>query len=156
MVLRTCVIFSQDVVHASTFQHRAGGTAGDHTGTGARRAQHHHTRGGLTLHRVGDGPADQRNAEETLASLLDTLGDGGRNFLGLAVADTDHAVAVAHHDKRGEAEPATALNHLGHAVDRNHALQVDILLLGLTAAAVVAALAPLAATLAAAPRSSWH
>ena len=41
----------QDVVHASAFQHRTRGTAGDHTGTGAGRTQHHHARGGLTLHR---------------------------------------------------------------------------------------------------------
>src|SRR5262249_27700936 len=110
----------------------------------------------LTPHHVRDGGGDAGHPEEVLLRLLDALGDRRGHLLGLPVADTDHAVAVAYHDKRGEAEPASALDYLGDAVDGDHALQVDVLLRGRTATAVVAALAPLAAALAAAPRSSWH
>src|SRR5215211_5913789 len=118
----------QNVANPSAFEHRTGSAAGDHTGTGAGRAQHDHTGCGLTLHRVRDGATDQRNAEEALACLLDALGDRGRNFLGLAVADTDHAAAVADDDQRGEAEAPTALDHLGDAVDRDDTLEIVALL----------------------------
>src|SRR5580692_4471701 len=87
--------FGQNVAHAGTFQHRTSRTTGDHTGTGAGRAQQHHAGRGFALYRVDDGPTDHRNAEETLTSFLDALGDRSRDFLGLAVTDTDHPVAVA-------------------------------------------------------------
>ncbi|CPA31817.1 Uncharacterised protein [Mycobacterium tuberculosis] len=64
-----------------------------------------------------DGAADQRYPEEAFARLFDALGDRGRYFLGLAVADTDHPVTVAHDDQSGEAEAPTTLDHLGDAVD---------------------------------------
>src|SRR5262249_38262835 len=81
-----------------------------------------------------------------------------------------HAVTVADHDQRGEAEATTTLHDLGDAVDRNHALEVRGLLLGRPATATVAtvpaattvaalaALAALATLLAAAelPRTSRH
>jgi hypothetical protein len=81
--------------------------------------------------------------------------DGGGNLLGLAVPDADHPVAVTHHHEGGEAEAPAALDHLGHAIDRDHVLKVGGLLVGRAAAPVLTALAPLA-TAAAAPRSSWH
>src|ERR1700739_1690377 len=140
----------QDVVHPSTFQHRARRTTGDHAGTRAGRAQQHHAGGRLTLHRVRDGAADQRDPEEALARFLYALGDRGRHFLALAVADPDHAVAVAHDDQRGEAESPTTLDHLGDAVDRDDPLQVVALVAvavaAATAAAVVAASAAVAVT----------
>ena len=68
--------------------------------------------------------ADHRDAEEVLASLLDTLLDGRGNFLGLAVADADQAVAVTDDDQRGEAEATTTLDDLGDTVDRDDALEV--------------------------------
>ena len=123
-------------MHASAFQHRAAGTAGDHTGTRAGRAQHHHTRCRLALHRVGDRAADQRDAEEVLARFLHTLGDRGRHLFGLAVSDADHAVAVADDHQRGEAEPATTLDHLRNAVDRDDALDVVGLLSAVAATAI--------------------
>src|SRR5262249_23181325 len=66
-----------------------------------------------TRHRVSGAPADQRHPEEALARLLDALGNRGRDFLGLAVADADHAVAVTHDDQSGEAESPPTLDHLG-------------------------------------------
>ena len=120
-------------------QHRAHRATGDDTGTGAGRAQQHHTGGGLTLHAVDDRAADARDAEEVLLRLLDTLGDRRRHLLGLAVADADQAVAVADDHQGGEAEAPTTLDDLGHAVDRDQALDVRSLVLRAAAAAPVAA-----------------
>src|SRR6202035_2285787 len=109
----------------------------------------------LALHGVRDGAADPRHPEEVLLGLFDALGDGGRDLLGLAVPDADHPVAVTHHDQRGEAEATAALDHLGHAVDGHHVLQVGSLLFGRAAAPVITALASLAAA-ATTARCSWH
>ena len=82
----------------------------------------------LALDGVRDRALDAGDLEEVLLGLLDALGDRRRHLLGLAVADADGAVAVAHHDERGEAEAAAALDDLGHAVDRDDALDVRGLL----------------------------
>ena len=142
-------------MHPGALQHRAAGATGDHTGTRAGRTQHHNTGRGLALHGVNDGATDQRNAEEVLACFLHTLGDRRGDFLGLAVADTDHALAVADDDQRGEAEPAATLDHLGDAVDRDDPLQVVALVAAVaattaTTVAAVVAPAPAAAVVAAA------
>src|SRR5690606_26718392 len=86
--------------------------------------QQHHTGTVLALHGVGDGALDPRDLEEVLLGLLDTLGDRGRHLLGLAVAHTDHAVAVSDDNQRGEAEPTTTLDDLGDAVDGHNPLEV--------------------------------
>src|SRR5207248_5884258 len=144
-------------------QHGAHRAAGDHTGTGAGRLEQHHAARVLTLNRVRDRGGDPGHLEEVLLGLLDTLGDGGRHLLGLAVPDADGTVAVAHHDQRGEAEPAAALDDLGDAVDRDDPFEMRRLLrrrvapaaLATTLAAVAAAFAagsgPAAPTL-----LSWH
>src|SRR5665647_1248545 len=46
-----------------------------------------------------DGALDPRHTEEALLGLLHALGDRCGHLLGLAVADTDHAVGVTHHDE---------------------------------------------------------
>src|SRR6202044_2490018 len=114
-------------------------------GTRAGRLEQHHAGRRLALHRVRDGAHDPRHPEEVLLGLFDALGDRRGHLLGLSVADADHAVTVAHHDERGKAEPAPALDYLGDAVDRDHALQVDRLLLGLATPPVVTPFPPLAA-----------
>ncbi len=57
-----------------------------------------------------------------LARLLHRLGDGGRHFARLAVAEADAAGAVADHGQRGEGELFAALDRLGDAVDRDQLL----------------------------------
>ena len=59
----------------------------------------------------------QRNGEHVLLRILDALLDGGRNFLGLAHADTHAALAVANNNQSGECETAATLDNLGDAVD---------------------------------------
>src|SRR6185369_1529298 len=88
----------------------------------------HDARGLLALNRVRDSALDAGDLEEVLLGLLDALGDRGRHLLGLAVADADGAVAVAHHNKCGEAEAATTLDDLGHAVDGDDPLDESGLL----------------------------
>src|SRR5690606_40376558 len=85
---------------------------------------------------------------------LNTLGDRRGHFLRLAVADADHAVAVADHDQSGEAEPASTLDDLGDPVDLHNPLDVGDALVSGTAAAIVTAGTPLATG--AAPRSCSH
>ena len=69
-----------------------------------------------------------RDPDQALAGVLDRLLDRERDLAGLAVADPDDGVLVADGDERGEREPATALDHLGDAVDLDHPLlQVEAL-----------------------------
>src|ERR671910_3650793 len=69
------------------------------------------------MHLVWDGCPDQRNADESLLRVLDTLADRLGHLAGFAESGPDHAVAVTDDDDRAEAEPTTALHHLGDAVD---------------------------------------
>src|SRR5829696_7294723 len=147
----------QHVVDAGALQHGAHRTTGDDTGTGARRLEQHDAGRGLALHRVRDRALDERHLEEVLLGLLDALGDRRGHLLGLAVTDPDGAVAVAHHDQRGEAEPAAALDDLGHAVDRDDPLDVrGLLRRSAPAAAVPAVPAVPAAGAAASALLPWH
>ncbi|EGJ76821.1 putative 30S ribosomal protein S5 [Streptomyces sp. Tu6071] len=146
----------QDVVHARALQHGTHGTTGDNTGTRRRRLQEHDAGGLLALDRVRDGALDTGDLEEVLLGLLHTLGDGGRHLLGLAVADTDGAVRVAHHDQRGEAEAATTLDYLGDTVDRDDALDVRGLLGSGSSAVTALPVPPLATGTATAALGSSH
>src|SRR5450830_234703 len=132
---------------AGALQDGAHRATGDHTGTGGCGPQEHDAGSGLAGDGMRDGALDPRHAEEALLGFLHALGDRCGHLLGLAVADTDHSVGVTHHDERGEAEAATALDHLGDAVDGHDALDEGALL-GRLAAAVattVVAVTPLAA-----------
>src|SRR5882757_383427 len=126
----------QDVVDPGALQHGAHRAARDNPGTGAGRAQHDHTGRLLALDRVRDGALNAGHLEEALLGLLDTLGDRRGHLLGLAVAHTHGALAVADHDQGGEAEPPTALHDLGDPVDVHHALDELALLRGPTATVV--------------------
>ncbi len=91
-----------------------------------------------------DRLGDAGDAEEVLLRLLDTLGDRGGNLAGLAVTDTDEAVAIADDHEGGEAEATTTLHDLRHAVDGHDALQ-ELALLRVAAVATVAVRVALAA-----------
>src|SRR5450755_2478052 len=146
----------QLVADARALEHGAHRAAGDDAGPGTGRLEQHDPGRLLALDGVRDRTGDPGHPEEALLRRLDALGDRRGHLLGLAVADADHAVAVAHHDQRGEAEPAAALHDLGHAVDGDDALQVSGALLGSATAAVVTTVAPLAAASGAGPPLWWH
>src|SRR3712207_2693012 len=118
----------EHVVDARALEHGTHGATGDDTGTRAGRLEEHDTGGRLALHGVRDGAGDARHVVEVLLGLLDALGDRRGHLLGLAVADADLAVAVTHDHQGGEAEATTTLDDLGHAVDRDHALDEVALL----------------------------
>ena len=92
-----------------------------------------------------DRAADHRDAEEVLLRLLDALGNGLGNFLGLSVADAHRAFAVTHDNQGGEGETTSTLHDLGDAVDGNDAL--DVLVLVLVVPAVIAIVATAGAAL---------
>src|ERR1700722_2005389 len=96
---------------------------------------------------MGNRAADQRHPEEALTRLLNTFRDRGRDFLGLAVADTDHPVAITDDDQSGEAESPTTLDHLRNTVDGDDPFQV-VTLVAVAVATTAAATIPTASALA--------
>ena len=101
---------------ARHLQDGAGGTTGDDAGTGGGGLKHHASGPGLADDRMGDGGPGERHVEHVLARFLDPLLDGQTGFLGLAVAETDATVAVAHDHEGGEGETPATFHHLGHPV----------------------------------------
>ena len=112
----------EDVVDPGQLEHRAHAAAGDDAGTG-RGGLEQHAAGAEDAGRlVGDRRAVLGHPEEVLLRALDALLDRHRDLVGLAVADADDALLVAHHDQRGEREAPAALDDLGDAVDLDDAL----------------------------------
>src|SRR5688500_20023844 len=89
----------EDVVDTHALQYCTDRATGDNTGTGGGRTQHYDACSSFTLNAVRDGVANTGNAEEGLLGLFNALRDCGRNFLSLAVANADHAVAVTDDDQ---------------------------------------------------------
>src|SRR5699024_3915538 len=128
----------QDVLDASALKHWTCSATSNNTGTRCGRLHHNDASCVATLDWVGDGAADHRNAEEVLASFLCTLLDSSRYFLSLAVANANHALAVANDDQCGERHVASTLDGLGDAVDGDNALDVLIALVVLRVTTIVA------------------
>ena len=116
------VDLGQDVADPRRLDDGADGAAGDDAGPlGGRLEQH--PRGGILLaDLVRDRGPDHRDAHDVLLGILDALADGLGHVTGLAQADADVAVAVAHDDHRREREAPAALVHLGDAIDLDDAL----------------------------------
>src|SRR5690606_29747884 len=107
----------QHIANTGEFDHRAHTTTSDHARTGRGRLEDH-VRGTVgRLHLMRDGVTVQGYIDERLLGGLDTLADAVRYLTALAVSDADTAVAVANDHDAAEGEPATALDHLGYAVD---------------------------------------
>jgi hypothetical protein len=66
---------------------------------------------------MGDRGAVLGHAEQVLLGPLDTLLDGDRNLVGLAVANADDRLLVTHDHQGREREAPAALDDLGDAVD---------------------------------------
>ena len=110
------VHLGQDVVDAAAFQHVADAGAGLDAGARAGRDQDHPAAAELADDAVRDGLAlhlDFLLALQGFLGVLDGLFDGGRHFVGLAVAPGDPAALVADHDQGVEAEAPAALDHGG-------------------------------------------
>ncbi len=109
-------------MHPAQLQECADTATGYNAGTGRSRPQQHTARAVMAQDLMCDRGAVLGNHEQVLASVIDRLLDRQRNFLGLAVADADRALAVAHRHKSGEREAPAALDDLRHSVDMYHAL----------------------------------
>ena len=79
-----------------------------------------------TLSRIPQGACIQAHLDHVATSAVHGLGDCGGHFSRLAVADSDATVTVANHGQCRKAELPTALDHLGHAIDRNQLFQQAI------------------------------
>jgi hypothetical protein len=77
-----------------------------------------------------------------------TLGNSRRNLAGLAIANANGAVAVAHNHESCEAEGTTTLVDLGHTVDGDYAVEqlVAIVIAVMTTTATLATTALSATT----------
>ena len=102
---------------------RARRSAGDDAGAGRGRLHQHSpgARGGAE-DRVDDGRTGEGHVEEVLASLFDALLHRESGLLGLAVAETNPALAVTDHHEGGEGEPAATLGDLRDAIHLDGAL----------------------------------
>src|SRR4051812_19461345 len=68
--------------------------------------------------------ADERHRHHVATGLLLGLLDGGGHFVGLAIAPTDLAFAVADDDQGGEAESPAAFDDRGAALDLHRLVDV--------------------------------
>ena len=73
------------------------------------------------------GTVLQRDLDHVATRFFHCLLHGCRHFLGFALAHADTAIAVTDHGQRGKTQNTTALDHLGHAVDRDHLFAQAIL-----------------------------
>ena len=77
--------------------------------------------------RWGMVPLRTAHLHQVLLGVVDAFGDGLLHLLGLAQAVAHHTVLVAHHHDGGEGEGASALGHLGHAVQGHElVLQLEV------------------------------
>ena len=72
--------------------------------------------------RVVQRAALEPHLDHPATRLLHRLLYRDRHFLRLTLAHADPAIAVAHHGERRKRENASALHHLGDAVDADHLL----------------------------------
>ncbi|MNT59287.1 hypothetical protein D3C72_1967870 [compost metagenome] len=77
------------------------------------------TAGNIVMQRTG---VAQRHADHLALGLFGGLADRLGNFTGLAVTETNAALLVADDNQGGEAEATATLDHLGHAVDVDQAI----------------------------------
>src|SRR5258708_2660778 len=113
----------EDVVDARGLEDGADAAAGDQAGAVGGGTEEHLAAVVFAEDLVRDGAALELDGDHALLGGLGGFLDGVGDLVGLAVADADHALAVADDGKRGEAEAPAALDDLGAAVDEDHLLE---------------------------------
>src|SRR5687767_15599383 len=145
----------QDVGDAAQLEAGPDALAGGDAGAGAGRGEDDGAGAAGALDLVRDRGALEVHLEHALAGVLGGLLDGGRDLVGLAVADADVAAAVAGDDECAEGEGAAALDDLGAAVDSDDGrLDAGVVAAAVATAAEAAAASAAAGAAAAAARAS--
>src|SRR6056297_4137502 len=117
-VLRTDRL-GDHVLHAKHLEHGTHRTTGDDAGTG-RRGAHDDLAGAVTAIAVMVQGATlaQRYADHLALGLFGGLADRLGHLFGLALAEADTALLIAHDHQCREPEALAALHGFGHPVDR--------------------------------------
>src|SRR5258705_1822821 len=148
--VRRAEALREDIGDADTLHHRANRATSDHAGARSRGLHPDFAGAVLAGDFVRDRGARERHLDEVAPSCLDGLADRLPDFVRLTRREAHLSLPVAHGDERVEAEPASALHDLGHAVDRDHVLD-QVAPFALPAATVVAATTTAAASAAVGP-----
>jgi hypothetical protein len=113
----------QNILDARSLYHSPDTTAGNNSGSGARREQQNPTATMFAESLVRDCVLPNDNGPHgflgRIARFADTLGD----FLGLPEAAANTTVPIANHNQCAETKAATALNDLGAPIDVHHLFQ---------------------------------
>src|SRR5579884_3281610 len=113
----------QHVRNPDGLNDRANGPARDYAGAFGRGFQQHLAAAEGPEHRMPDGGLEHVDLAQIFLRRLDALLDRGRNFLGLAGAETDDLGArIADDDQSRKAQVFAALDDLGDAIDRDDLL----------------------------------
>src|ERR1700704_5808293 len=112
--------FGDDVLDAEGLEHGAHRTTGDDAGAGRSGAQGHLAGAEAALDVVMQRAAvAQRHADQVALGGLRGLADGLGKHAALPGSGADATALFADYDDRGEGEAPAALDHLGHAIDRD-------------------------------------
>src|SRR5712692_252861 len=110
----------EDVLHPRRLQHRTDGAARDDARPWDGRLEEDAARAEVSGDLTGNRRLPERYEDQVLLRVLDRFADGLRHLVGLAETHADVTAAVAHDHERGEREPPSALDDLGHPVDGHH------------------------------------
>ena len=109
--------FAEDVLDADRFEHRADTAASDNARTEACGTEHYNAAVKFANHFVRDCRVFEADCLHAFASSVGRFLDSVRNFLRLAIAETDFARAVAEDDERRECKAASAFYDFRATVD---------------------------------------
>ena len=112
-------------MNADLLEHRANALASDDARTRRGRDQADGRGAEATFYLVRDGAIDDREALNVLFAIAHGLVDRAGDFLGLALTETDLALAITEYNKGRERKALAALGDLGAAIDPHHVLFVE-------------------------------
>jgi hypothetical protein len=117
--IRAAERLGQDVANPGGLDQSANGATGDDAGTRASWLQEHLGRAKLGDDLVGDRRAIEWHEDEALSSSFRRLANCVRYLVGLAQANADVALSIAHDHQGAKAEPPAAFDDFGDAVHAN-------------------------------------
>ncbi len=113
---------SEDVSDTNAFEDGTHSTTGLYTGTMACGFEDDARAAKLSDLLVRDSAAVHGNLDKIFLGSLDTLCDGGLNFVGFTEAPAYDSVFIADYYDSGKGEGATTFGHLSDAVDGNETI----------------------------------